>query len=132
MDGMRRPGRRPTDLSGDSDSRDFDRFEDEGGPGPEDTRDRARVAPASTPGEGRDPADADPSRVVVTPGAMNGFQIHHRDVPELHADGATPREAAANLAQDLSREIECVADHYHRGLFGRVLGDVRAFAARSP
>jgi hypothetical protein len=127
MSSVQRPGRRSTDPGGDSDSRAFDRYEDEGGPGPEDTRDRRRAAPTG------DRDVVDPGRVVVTPGFTAGAcQVHHRDIPELHADGATPREAAANLAQDLAREIEGVADQYRRGLFGRVLDDVGAFVERSP
>ncbi len=65
--------------------------------------------------------------VVTQEPTANTFQIHHRDIPELHADGVTPGEAAANLAEDLTREIEGVADHYRRRLFERVLDDVRAF-----
>jgi hypothetical protein len=127
MDRVQRPGRRSTDSGEDSDSRAYDRFEDEGGPGPEDTRDRRPDAPT---GDGH---GVDPARVVVTPGpTADTFRVHHSDIPELHADGATSREAVAYLAEDLAREIEGVADHYHRGLFERVLDDVRAFAAQEP
>jgi hypothetical protein len=120
-----------TDPGGDSNSRALDRYEDEGGPGPEDTRGQRRDDPTPAPTGDRDVVD--PGRVIVTPGSTaDAFLAHHRDIPELRADGATPREAAANLAQDLAREIEGVADHYRRGLFGRALDDVRAFAAQSP
>lgn len=131
MNDVQRPGRQLTDPGRGSNARALDRFEDEGGPGPADTRGRRPEAPATAPPGGRN--DVDPGRVVVTPGSMaHAVQIHHRDVPELHAEGATPREAAANLAQDLGREIEGVADHHRRGLFGRVLDDVRAFVAQGP
>ncbi len=126
MNNMERPGRCSSDPGSDSNSRALDRYEDEGGPGPEDTRDRGRDALIGD-------RVVDPGRVVVTPGSTpDACQIHHRDIPELHADGATPREAACNLAQDLNREIEGVPDHYRRGLFGRALEDVRAFVERSP
>lgn len=131
MSSAQRPGRRSTDAGGTSESRALDRYEDEGGPGPDDMRDRRRDSPMPTPTGDRDVVD--PGRVVVTPGSTAAAcRIHHRDIPELHADGATPREAADNLARDLSREIECATDHYHRGLFGGVLEDVRAFAAQVP
>jgi hypothetical protein len=131
MNGMQRTGPRTTDPGGDSNSRALDRYEDEGGPGPDDTRGQQREEPAPAPTADRDAAD--PGRVILTPGsAAEAFLAHHRDIPELSADGATPREAAANLAQDLAREIEGVADHYRRGLFGRALDDVRAFLAQNP
>ncbi|HWE38263.1 MAG TPA: hypothetical protein VG406_16955 [Isosphaeraceae bacterium] len=126
-----RPGRRSTDAVSNSDTRAFDRFEDEGGPGPEDARGQGRGTPTPAPAGDRDALDS--GRIFVTPGSTAGAcQVHHRDVPELHADGASPREAADNLAQDLAREIEGVADDYRRGLFGRILDDVRAFAAQGP
>jgi len=130
MSSMQQPGWRTTDPGGGSDSRALERFEDEGGPGPEDTRDQRRDDPPSAAPVGD---VVDPGRISVTPGSMAGaFQVHHRDIPELHAEGATPRQAAVNLAQNLAREIEGMADHYHRGLFGTILDDVRAFVERKP
>ncbi|WP_422929359.1 hypothetical protein [Singulisphaera sp. PoT] len=130
MNIVQQSGWRKTDPGGGSDLRALDRFEDEGGRGPEDTRDQRRAVPPSAAPVGD---VADPGRVSVTPGSMAGtFQVHHGDIPELHAEGATPREAAVNLAQNLAREIEDMADHYHRGLFGRILADVRAFVERKP
>lgn len=131
MNNERRPGLRSTDPGGNRDSRALDRFEDEGGPGPEDTRDQRRDAPPSAPTEA--PEVADPGRVVVTTGVVpHAFQIHHRDIPELHADGASPGEAAANLAQDLAREVEGIADNHRSGLFRRALADVRASVEQRP
>ena len=106
-------------------------YEDEGGLGPADLRDRRRDLPTGSPTEERDAVDQ--GRVVVTPASTAGtFQVHHRDVPELQADGAAPQEAAANPAQELTREIEGAADHWRRELFGRVRDDVDAFAPQSP
>jgi hypothetical protein len=75
---------------------------------------------------------ATPSQVIVTTGfTVDAVQVHHRDIPELHADGESPESAAVNLAQDLAREIEDVADNYCRELFQRALADVRAFIKRT-
>lgn len=131
MKSVQRPGRQATDPAGDSTARALDRFEDEGGPGPEDGRDRRRDGPTSAP-----PGDAhvvDPGRIVVKSGSTAAAcQVHHRDIPALHADGATPRAAAANLIQDLAREVEGVADHFRCDPFTRALDDARAFAAPGP
>jgi hypothetical protein len=131
MNSVERPGRQSTDPGGGSESRALDRYEDEGGPGPQDTRDQRSDDPTS---ELTDKGDVDdPGTVVTTPGSTpDACQIHHRDIPELHADGATPREAAVNLAQDLAREIDHVADPDRRGAVGKVLEDIQAFAAQSP
>jgi ribosomal protein L25 (general stress protein Ctc) len=75
---------------------------------------------------------ADPSRVIVTTGATpDAVRVHHRDFPELQADGESAELAAANLAQDLSREIDVVADDLHREPLQQALADVRAFLERS-
>jgi hypothetical protein len=111
----------------------LDRWEDEGGAGREDTRSQRRDEPPSHAKEVAEPRElvptsADPSQVIVTAGSTaDAVQVHHRDIPELNADGESPRSAATNLAQELAREIEGVADNYHRGTIRRVLADVRAF-----
>ena len=75
---------------------------------------------------------ADPSQVIVTTGfTFHAVQVHHRYIPELNADGRTPESAAAKLAQDLAREIDCVEDSYHVEAFQQALADVRAFIERS-
>jgi len=76
---------------------------------------------------------ANPSQVIVTTGfTPQAVQVHHRVIPELHADGESPEIAAANLAQDLAREIEGLADQDRREIFQRALADVRAFIKTSP
>jgi len=71
---------------------------------------------------------ADQNQVLVTDGGTaHTFQVHHRDIPELHADGETPESAAVNLEQDLAREVEVAVDHSRREPFERALADVREF-----
>ena len=46
--------------------------------------------------------ETDPSRVIVTTGATaQPTQVHHRDFPEIRADGETPKAAATHLANQL-------------------------------
>ena len=133
---------------------DIDRFEDEGGPGPEDTRhqrdgrrSRRKLPspncryPSQCPkcdgkeirGIGRGgSAAADPSQVIVTAGATaHSVQVHHHGIPELQSHGESPESAAANLAQDLAREIDGAADDLHREPLQRALDDVKASIERS-
>ncbi len=71
---------------------------------------------------------ANPSQVIVTTGfTPQAVQVYHRVIPELHAEGETPETAAANLAQDLAREIEGLADQDRREMFQLALSDVQAF-----
>jgi hypothetical protein len=76
---------------------------------------------------------ADSSQVIVTTGSTaHAVQVYHRDIPELRADGESPELAAVNLAQDLAREIESVADNLRREAVQRALADVRAFIKQPP
>ena len=135
----------------------IDRFEDEGGPGPKDTRNQRRddppgiptkIAPpelplavASPSCDGKDirtqsAAGArmatDPSQVIVTAGATaDSVRVHHRGIPELQSHGESPESAAANLAQDLAREIDVAADDLHREPLQQALDDVEASIERS-
>ena len=115
----------------------LDRWEDEGGGGREDPRGRRRNEASSLEREVAEPPElasmtADPIRVIVTTGsAAHVVQVHHQDIPELNADGQSPESAAANLAQDLAREIEGATDDLRREAFRRALADVRAFIEAS-
>jgi hypothetical protein len=90
----------------------LDRWEDEGGGGREDTPIQRRDEPPSLATEvarpkGSDSTIADPIRVIVTTGsAPDSVQVHHQDIPEIHAGGESPESAAVHLAQDLAREID--------------------------
>ncbi len=145
--------RRITDEAAKRAPQDIDRFEDEGGPGPEDTRQQRpndppeRVQPelprpsACPSCDGNDtrmqsPAGvhmaADPSQVVVTAGATaHSVQVHHHGIPELQSHGESPESATVNLAQNLAREIDGAADDLHREPFQQALEDVNASIERS-
>jgi hypothetical protein len=120
---------------------DIDRFEDEGGAGPDNTRDeRPDVATEIVHPELPRPIEsaaevsiaAYPSQVIVTAGATaHCVQVHHRGIPELQSHGESPESAAVNLAQDLAREIDGAADDLHREPLQQALVDVNASIERS-
>ena len=111
----------------------LDRWEGEGGAGRDGTRSQCRDEPPSPAREAAEPQvpvplTTDPGRVILTAGSTaHAVQVHHQDIPELNADGESPELAAVNLAQDLAREIEGVADDFRREAFQRALADIRAF-----
>ena len=146
--------RRITDAASKCIPQDIDRFENEGGPGPEDTRqqrpDAAPVVPMEVAqlelpqpiagpkcgGEEIPMHEAtgavDPNQVIVTAGATaHSAQAHHPGFPELRSHGESPESAAANLAQDLAREIDGAEDDLHREPLQRALVDVKASIERS-
>jgi len=145
--------RRITDEATKRTPQDIDRFKDEGGPGPQDTRnqrgdDPTEIAqpewarPVASPGcDGTDirmqstagaGMAADPSQVIVTAGATaHSVQVHHHGIPELQSHGESPESAAVNLAQDLAREIDGAVDDLHREPLERALDDVNASIERS-
>ncbi len=79
------------------------------------------------------PMTADPGQVIVTIGfTPQTVQVYHRVIPELHADGENPETAAENLAQDLARQIEGMAEKDRREVFQIALADVQAFIKSTP
>jgi hypothetical protein len=79
------------------------------------------------------PMTANPTQVIVTTGfTPQAVQVYHRVIPELHAEGETPESAATNLAQDLARQIESLADQDRREMFLLALADVQAFINTTP
>jgi hypothetical protein len=145
--------RRITDEAAKLAPQDIDRFEDEGGPGPEDTRQQhpndppesvqpESPRPSACPScDGNDTrmqstaevrTAADPSQVIVTAGATaHSVQVHHHGIPELQSHGESPESATVNLAQNLAREIDGAADDLHREPFQQALEDVNASIERS-
>jgi hypothetical protein len=133
---------------------DNDRFECEGGPGPQDTRNEPQdvpteiaqpelTGPVATPtcgGTGTqmqsDAGDcmiADPSQVIVTAGATaHSVQVHHLGIPELQSHGESAESAMVKLAEDLAREIDVVVDNLHREPLQRALDDVKASSGQAP
>ena len=70
----------------------------------------------------------DLSRVIVTTGATSSAtRVHHRDFPEIRADGETPRDAAEHLANQLVRALDSALTSWRRETIQQAIADVKAF-----
>jgi hypothetical protein len=75
--------------------------------------------------------DTEPSRVIVTIlGNSSTACVHHRDFPEIRAEGATPKEAASLLVHQLSRALDSALIDWRRDLVNEAIADVQAFVAQ--
>jgi len=78
---------------------------------------------------------SNPSQVIVVPeehkhASTHGLCAHHRDFPEVHGEGSSPRDAAVRLAELLSSILENAPSDYRRQIIQQAIEDVRAFAER--
>ena len=71
-------------------------------------------------------------RVIVTTGSTaQATLIHHRDFPEIRAEGETPAVAAANLANHLTRALDSALTKWRRDAIEQAIAEVQEFAAKS-
>jgi hypothetical protein len=71
--------------------------------------------------------------VIVTHGATSRAScVHHRDFPEIRADGASPKEAAALLANKLSLALDTALTDWRRESLTQAIADVQAFVTQQP
>ena len=78
--------------------------------------------------------EVDRTRVIVTSGpcecrAVRATHAHHRDFPELHAEGEDATEAGLNLTNLLLRARDNVGG-YRREAIENALLDVKEFVGR--
>jgi len=72
--------------------------------------------------------ETDSGRVIVAPhGASSAVRIHHRDFPEIRAEGNSPQEAASQLVNKLSRALDSALTDWRRESLSHALSDVKAF-----
>lgn len=76
--------------------------------------------------------EADKDRLIVCDGrcacgTVHTKQIHHRDFPEIWAEGGTVREGAEYLRQQLQRARERALIDWHRAAVNRALADLDEF-----
>jgi hypothetical protein len=71
------------------------------------------------------------TRLIVATGATaHSAVIHHRDFPEIRAEGETPAGAAANLANQLTRALDSALTQWRRDTIAQALADIEAFTTR--
>jgi hypothetical protein len=72
--------------------------------------------------------DTELSRVIVTiSGSSSTASVHHRDFPEIHADGNSPKEAAALLIHQLTRALDSALIDWRRDRVNEAIADVQTF-----
>jgi hypothetical protein len=75
---------------------------------------------------------SDEQRVIVGAGAMgSAASVHHRDFPEIRAEGETPAVAATHLANQLTRALDSALTHWRRETLGQAIADIEAFVAQN-
>ena len=78
---------------------------------------------------------SNPSQVVVLAEddqcvLLHGMSAHHRDFPEVRAEGSTPKAAATRLAELLSLTLDSAPSDWRRQSLQQAIEDVQAFAER--
>jgi hypothetical protein len=77
--------------------------------------------------------DTDKDRVIVSAGpAGSAAQIHHRDFAEIRTQGESPRDAAMQLINQLTRALDSALTTWRRESIEKAIADVKAFADQSP
>ncbi len=72
----------------------------------------------------------EPSKVIVTAGASgqaDQTQVHHRDFPEIRAEGESPAAAATSLVNHLTRALDSALTAWRRDTIQGAIADVQAF-----
>jgi hypothetical protein len=77
--------------------------------------------------------DTELSRVIVTiSGSSSTACVHHRDFPEIRAEGGTPKEAASYLINHLTRALDSALIDWRRDRVNEAIADVKAFIDQEP
>lgn len=71
--------------------------------------------------------------IIVTAGAEShgGVTVHHHDFPEVRAEGQTPREAAALLANKLAAAMDTALTEWRRQSLTKAITDVHEFVKQT-
>jgi hypothetical protein len=72
--------------------------------------------------------DTELSRVIVTISESSStVSVHHRDFPEIRAEGGSPQEAASYLINQLTRALDSALTDWRRDRVNEAITDVKAF-----
>ncbi len=72
--------------------------------------------------------DTDSKQVIVTISARTTTAVvHHRDFPEIRAEGGSPKEAASHLVNKLARALDSALTDWRRETLDHAMEDVKAF-----
>jgi len=67
-------------------------------------------------------------RVIVTMSASaTTAVVHHRDFPEIRAEGGSPKEAASHLVNKLACTLDTALTDWRRETLDHAIADVKAF-----
>jgi hypothetical protein len=70
----------------------------------------------------------DLKRVIVTvTDSATTVVVHHRDFPEIRAEGGSPKEAAAHLMNKLACTLDTALTQWRRETLDLAIADVKAF-----
>ena len=76
-------------------------------------------------------SDTDTGPVIVSVGATGGAtRVHHRDFPEIRAEGENAASAACHLANQLVKTLDSALTNWRRETIQHAIDDVRAFAKK--
>jgi hypothetical protein len=71
------------------------------------------------------------NRVIVTlSGSSATAFVHHRDFPEIRAEGGSPKEAASYLVNKLACALDSALTEWRRETVNHAIADVKAFIAQ--
>ena len=72
--------------------------------------------------------DTDSNRLIVTiSGNSSTTVVHHRDFPEIRAEGGTAKEAASHLVNKLACALDSALTDWRRENVDHAIADVKAF-----
>ncbi len=75
------------------------------------------------------------NRVIVTTGSAGQArqaQVHHRDFPEIRAEGENPQAAAGQLVNHLTRALDSALTPWRRETIEQAIADVKEFQSHTP